>query len=91
MDLFRELAPLPRIVRHEAHALQIVKSSARPAIEDVAAAAHDGSLEDDIMPSVFEDAVDQGAIDEMLVVQLHTLAFDDPATNDIQTGFSLAF
>lgn len=68
---------------HEADALKIMQGPARLAIKDMAAAAHDGSIEDYRMPSVFEDAVDEHAIDEVLVVQLQAFAFDGSAVNDL--------
>lgn len=80
--MIRELGPLRRVMRHEANALKIVQSSSRPAIEDMAATTQDRSIEDYLMSSVFENAVDERAIDEVLLVQLQAFAFDRSAIDN---------
>jgi hypothetical protein len=69
-------------VRHKPDALEKVNGASRLTEEDVSATTHLGSLEVDRAATVFQDAVDEGAIDEALVVDLKGFVLDGAAIDD---------
>lgn len=62
---------------HQTDALQVVQCAAGTAIKHVTAAVHMGSVESNFPPVILQNAVDELAIDEVLVIEFHRIAAED--------------
>ena len=85
MDLLRELSPLGWDVFHEANPLKVMQGCACPTVEDVAAGGHRACVKPHVPAAVFQDAVSEGAIDEVPSIQFDKFALKVAAFDDFHT------
>lgn len=79
-----DFSPLRRIEGHQADILEVLQRSASGAVEHMPATPERGLLKADITSAVFEDAIDQGAANEMLIVDGEIVAYQVFVLNDFQ-------
>ena len=82
MHLVWELAPLRGVVWHKADALKVMQGPSRLVKENIATAAHGGSIKDYVLAPIFKDTVDEPAPDKVLAVNLQAFTLDGSAVND---------
>jgi hypothetical protein len=81
-----ELSPVFRIVLHQTDTLQKMQRLSGPTKEHVPAPGHACRLERHVSAAVFQNAIYEDAIDEMLVVDLDALILDRQAAEKLHIG-----